>query len=158
MENISHKLTINIYNHLQLTPQHRTLQPGLPIKYISLQRPRIDMPRTQLLNPLAPQQPHSSLSLRLQNLKHPLHTRLTTSSQSKERRPAQPNTLGTQSQGFHNICTALNAAVDPDFKLSQDFRTVLADFEKSVQGWRRGVEGTAAVVREDDALDVLGVV
>ena len=116
------------------------------------------MSRTQLLNPLATQQPHSSLSLSLENLKHPFHTSLATSSQSEKWRPTQTNSLGTQSQGFHNVCATLNAAIDPDFKLGQDFRAELADLEQSVESGWGGIEGATAVVGENDTLYVLRVV
>lgn len=149
---------INVDERLQLALQHRSLQSSLPIKDIALQRADIDMSGTQLLNSLAPQQPHGSLSLGFENLKHPLHTRLATGSQSEKRRPTQPNTLGSQSQSLHYICTTLNTPINPDLKFGQDFGAEFADLEESVQSWWGGIQSAAAVVREDDSFDVLGVV
>ena len=140
--------------NLQLTPQQRTLQARLPIVNLLLQHPRVHMPWTQLLDPLTTKQPHRRLRLRLQNLKHALHAGLPARAESKQRRSTKSNALRSQRQSFHNIRAALDAAVDPDFELGEDFRAVLADFEERVQSRWGGVEGAAAVVGENDAFDL----
>jgi hypothetical protein len=56
--------------------------------------------------------------------------------QRVEKRPSNSHSFGTQTQGFDNVRTAPNAAIEVDFKVLKHFRMMLTNFEKGKKGWR----------------------
>jgi hypothetical protein len=67
-------------------------------------------------------------------------------------RTSHPNTTCTQAESFENIRSPAKAAIDEDFHIVEDFWAFSVKLQQYEDGRRGAVEGSAAVIADQDAL------
>src|SRR6516164_3724098 len=96
--------------------------------------------------------PHREFQFALKDFENTIDTGLAERSESPQHRTPDPYCLGAQSETLEHISAAAEAAVDEHWDAAADFGH---HFRQGLDGSARGLGGTPAVIRDQDAVQAV---